>query len=110
MHEPAYTSLELTGGEVGHYCRLTDDFRSIQNGHWLNRYSSLHVEHQLGGYVQISQGEYNAPPGFTPFLQIGPAGSSDMSWGDGGELTFFAHPDDLAQGRLDRIWGDWQCG
>jgi hypothetical protein len=43
-------------------------------------------------------------------LQIGSDGNSEMSWGDGGELTFYADAAALAKGRFERIWGTCQGG
>ena len=46
--------------------------------------------------------------GLAMLLQIGTDAKTEMCWGDGGELTFYADIHAFRESRLDRIWGTCQ--
>jgi len=88
------------------------DFRSLQMGHWLKNSDALASHHLLGGYALFQQQfpEELLEMGLAMLLQIGTDGKTEMMWGDGGELTFYADARALAKGRFERIWGVCQGG
>lgn len=91
---------------------LQADFRSLQMGHWLNHNDVFASHHLLGGYALFQQQfpEVVLEKGLAMLLQIGTDDKTNMSWGDGGELTFYADAKGLAKGRFERIWGTCQGG
>lgn len=91
---------------------MQSDLRTLQMGHILKVYDSFASHHQLGGYPVFQQEypEVLRSKDLAMFLQIGTDDHTKMSWGDGGELTFYADLKTIAKGCIERIWGDCQGG
>jgi uncharacterized protein YwqG len=107
--EPPLAALGWTDDEYDRFQQLVWDYRSLQTGHW----DTEGRHHQLGGYAHFQQyfPEEVLEKGLSMFLQIASDEKhSDMMWGDGGELTFYADAKALAKGRFERLWGTCQCG
>ena len=87
-------------------------FRSLQMGHWLNNSNAFASHHLLGGYALFQQQfpEEVLEMGLAMLLQIGTDDHTEMVWGDGGELTFYADAKALAKGRFERLWATCQGG
>ncbi|MDB5386330.1 MAG: hypothetical protein JWM11_1976 [Planctomycetaceae bacterium] len=119
-NEPAVAALRWDKDLWNEFDTMQMDFRSIQLRK-LSQYGGLGSPHQLGGYAIFQQFfplELVRKPGIlsmlsktrSMFLQIGTDGHTDMCWGDGGELTFYADTKALSAGRFDRMWGTCQGG
>jgi uncharacterized protein YwqG len=108
--EPPLAALGWTDGLYDRFDRMQSDFRSLQMGHWLKNSDAFASHHQLGGYALFQQHypEEVLEMGLAMFMQIGTDGKTEMGWGDGGELTFYADAKALAKGRFERIWGTCQ--
>lgn len=110
--EPALAKLKWTDDLYQRFDEMQSSFRTAQMGHWLKESNPLASHHLLGGYALFQQEfprEWLAP-GLAMFLQIGTDHKTEMQWGDGGELTFYANAKALAQGRLESIQGTCQGG
>jgi uncharacterized protein YwqG len=111
--EPSLSAQPWTDDEFDRFDRMQSDYRTIQTGHWQKDRSSFASNHLLGGYALFEQyfPEEVLQKGLAMLLQIGSDDkNSDMMWGDGGELTFYADAKALAKGRFERLWGTCQCG
>jgi uncharacterized protein YwqG/predicted DNA-binding protein (MmcQ/YjbR family) len=108
--EPPLDALGWGDDEYERFDEMQSDFRSIQMGHWFK--SEDASRHLLGGYALFQQffPEEVLEKGLAMFLQIGTDANTDMCWGDGGELTFYADAKALARGRFERLWGTCQGG
>jgi uncharacterized protein YwqG len=108
--EPPLAVLGWTEDEYERFDRMQSDFRSVQKSHWLKTEDPGH--HQVGGHALFQQ-EFPREvldKGLAMLLQIGTDPNAGMCWGDGGELTFYADSQGLAQGRFERVWGTCQGG
>jgi uncharacterized protein YwqG len=110
--EPPLAALDWSDNEYDRFDGMQSDFRSLQMGHWLKNSDSLASHHLLGGYALFQQQfpEELLGTGRAMFLQIGTDDKTEMGWGDGGELTFYADAKALAKGRFERLWGTCQGG
>lgn len=110
--EPPLAALGWTEDLNDRLSNVLSDFRSLQMGHWLGNSDVLTSHHLLGGYALFQQEfpEEVLEMGLAMFLQIGTDGKTEMGWGDGGELTFYADAKALAKGRFERLWGTCQGG
>jgi uncharacterized protein YwqG len=110
--EPPLAALDWTADEYQRFDGMQSDYRSIQMGYWLKNSDTFASHHLLGGYALFQQQfpEEVLEKELAMFLQIGTDGNSQMGWGDGGELTFYADAKALAKGRFERIWGTCQGG
>jgi len=110
--EPPLAALAWTDDDYKRFDEMQSDYRAVQMGHWLKDRNPFVSHHLLGGYALFQQ---EFPPelldkGLAMLLQIGSDGNTAMNWGDGGELTFYTDAKAMAKGRLERIWGECQCG
>lgn len=102
------------------WSRLADDnfdrFDELRDGAY-----GEHAFHQIGGYpanIQDDTMEEECqrvaesllqrsgldPAGWRLLLQVGSDEALGMMWGDGGNIYFWIHEDDLAQGDFSRVW------
>jgi hypothetical protein len=108
--EPVLAGAGWDEDEYRRFDDLQGDFLNVQaryapGGMWRS-------QHLLGGFPAFQQ-EFDhevIERGLNMFLQLGSGGHSGMSWGDGGELMFFADPKALAKGRFERVWATYQGG
>ncbi|HEY7153361.1 MAG TPA: DUF1963 domain-containing protein [Gemmataceae bacterium] len=110
--EPPLAALNWTDDEYERFDQMQSDYCSLQMSHWLQNSDAFASHHLLGGYALFQQAflEEVLEKGLAMFLQIGTDGNTEMCWGDGGELTFYADAKALARGRLERLWGTCQGG
>jgi uncharacterized protein YwqG len=110
--EPPLAALAWTDDAYERFDRMQSDYRSLQMAHWLKNSDSFASHHLLGGYALFQQQfpEEVLEKGLAMFLQIGTDRNSEMAWGDGGELTFYADAKALGKGRFERMWGTCQGG
>ena len=104
------SELKWTDDQYDSFDSMQMSFRSVQMSHWLKDGSESN--HQLGGYAVFQQQypEELLDTGRAMLLQIATDARTGMSWGDGGELTFYADATGLAKGRFERLWGTCQGG
>lgn len=102
------------------WSRLADDnfdrFDELRDGAY-----GEHAFHQIGGYPANIQDDTMeeecqraaeslfrrtglAPAGWRLLLQVGSDETLGMMWGDGGNIYFWIHEEDLAQGDFSRVW------
>ncbi len=107
------------------WSRLADDnfdrFDELRDGAY-----GEHAFHQIGGYPaniqddtmeeecqrvaeSLRQRSGLDPAGWRLLLQVGSDEALGMMWGDGGNIYFWIHEDDLAQGDFSRVWAVLQC-
>ena len=108
--EPSVSELKWTENQYDSFDSMQMSFHSVQLRHWLK--SDSQANHQLGGYAVFQQQypEELLGTGRAMLLQIGTDERTEMCWGDGGELTFYADAKALAKGRFERLWGTCQGG
>ena len=110
--EPPVAALKWTENEYESFDDLQMDFRAIQMTRWFKSMNAFQSHHLLGGYALFQQQfpEELLDRESEMLLQIGTDSKTDMWWGDGGELTFYADGAALREGRFERIWGTCQGG
>lgn len=110
--EPPLASLKWSDDLNNRFDQMQSDYRSIQMGHWLKNSDIFASHHLLGGYALFQQEfpEEVLEKGLAMFLQVGTDSNTEMTWGDGGELTFYADAKALGKGRFERVWGTCQGG
>jgi uncharacterized protein YwqG len=110
--EPPLAALQWHDDVLRRFDDMQSAFRSVQMGHWLKNPDAFASAHTLGGYAVFQQQfpQQLLDSGRTMLLQIGSDSKTEMGWGDGGELTFYADTKALAKGRFERLWGDCQGG
>jgi uncharacterized protein YwqG len=110
--EPPLAALEWTDKEYRSFDDMQSDFRSLQMRHYFKSSDTFTSHHLLGGYALFQQmfPEEVLQKGLAMLIQIGTDAKTQMGWGDGGELTFYADAKALAKGRFERLWGTCQGG
>lgn len=104
------------------WSKLADDsfdrFDALRDGAY-----GEHAFHEIGGYPANIQDETNTmeeecqraaeyvfkrpdldPAGWRLLLQVGSDEALGMMWGDGGNIYFWIHEDDLARADFSRVW------
>jgi uncharacterized protein YwqG len=110
--EPPLAALNWIDDEYERFDYMQSDYRSLQMSHWFRNSNAFASHHLLGGYALFQQKfpEEVLEKGLAMFLQIGTDDNTEMQWGDGGELTFYADAKAMRRGRLERLWGTCQGG
>ena len=110
--EPALSTRQWSSAEYGRFDPMQSDLRQIQLEYWRKKKNASSVTHWLGGYALFQQEfpETLLEMESTMLLQIGTDKSTNMCWGDGGELTFYADSQALCAGRFEKVWGTCQGG
>lgn len=91
---------------------LVDDFDAILMHRYYGNFNSMHGHHRLGGAGRYQQ-QFPEELRDTDLTVIATFGSEDltqMSWGDGGDLTLLANLDDVRRGATTAIWTENQGG
>lgn len=110
--EPPVAALGWDIQLLRRFDRMQSDYRAILWHRYLKNMNDFASCHLLGGYALFQQ-EYPENllnKGLSMFMQIGSDDRTDMCWGDGGELAFYADEKALSEGRIERAWCEHQCG